>query len=155
LAGFALIFLISFAQSVPAEGLGRLFTTPDERARLEQLRHAPPVEEKQAEKEQESTALPPEPIEVPNVTVQGYVIRSDGSNTAWVNGQNSLDGDLESQHLRVPTRGIQGGRVSVQLPEGGRSVRLRPGQTFTPSASRVTDSYQKPVEKTEGQDSPK
>jgi hypothetical protein len=142
-------FLISFAQSTSAETLGRLFTTPAERARLEQLRHVPPVEEKQAEKEQEPTALPTEPVEIPNITVQGYVTRSDGSNTAWVNGQNSLDGDLESQHIRVPTRGIQGGRVSVQLPEGGRSVRLRPGETFSPSASRVTDSYQKPVESAE------
>ena len=150
LTTFALIFLFSFAQGTQAQGLGRLFTTPAERARLEALRHAPPVvETPEVTEEPEEIVEEPEPVVVPTVTVNGYVIRSDGNNTAWVNGQSILHGDLDPERIRVNPRGIQGGSVSVQLPEARRAVRLKPGETYEPSVSGIVDSYQKPARSAE------
>ncbi|MGH8580510.1 MAG: hypothetical protein ACREVK_10465 [Gammaproteobacteria bacterium] len=83
--------------------LGRLFTTPQERAALDELRRegpkpvaapekvAPPVTSEPA-----PAAKPPQPI-----TVNGLVRRSDGANTVWVNGVNSLEGEFDSQGFQV------------------------------------------------------
>jgi hypothetical protein len=71
----ALLLLLAAALPAPAAELGTLFHTPEERARLDRLRRGEP----------------PEPVEAgardprtPAIT--GYVRRSDGRNTVWVDG---------------------------------------------------------------------
>ena len=57
-----------------AAELGTLFTTPEERARLDRLRRGEP------EAVMASEGVPREPV------VTGYVKRSDGRNTVWIDG---------------------------------------------------------------------
>ncbi|MEO7744001.1 MAG: hypothetical protein ABIR98_13775 [Usitatibacter sp.] len=64
--------LAASAGAFAAEDLGRLFHTPEERARLDKLRRGEPSETVGA------VAAKPE--------VTGYVRRSDGRNTVWING---------------------------------------------------------------------
>lgn len=59
-----------------ADGLGTLFHTPEERALLDKQRRGEPVE---------AVAATPAPPRVREVT--GFVKRSDGRNTVWIDGQ--------------------------------------------------------------------
>jgi hypothetical protein len=61
------------AASAAAE-IGTLFHTPEERARLDQLRRG------------ETPEAAPAPGEARTPAVTGYVRRSDGRNTVWVDG---------------------------------------------------------------------
>jgi hypothetical protein len=71
-------FLVFLALAAPAAGaleLGTLFTTPEERARLDRLRRGEP-----------DTTGTVESGRAPNPTLTGYVKRSDGRNTVWIDG---------------------------------------------------------------------
>ena len=66
--------LLVFASTgvAAAVDLGTLFTTPDERARLDRLRRGEPVLESRGSTGQRA--------------VTGYVKRSDGRSTVWIDG---------------------------------------------------------------------
>lgn len=129
------------SHGIRADDLGRLFTTPEERQMLEALRNQPPRAEAPPEP-LETEALAPEPPPVQRVRVDGFVSRSRGNNTVWINGTNSLTGDLGSHQVDVNVRGIRGQTVPVRVQNSPVGVGLKPGQTFDPSASRVVDLYQ-------------
>ncbi|MGH8610827.1 MAG: hypothetical protein ACREYF_01965 [Gammaproteobacteria bacterium] len=130
---------------IRADDLGRLFTTPKERQMLDALRNRPRSAEAPAEP-LETEALAPEPPPVQSVRVDGFVSRSRGNNTVWINGTNSLTGDLGSQQVDVNVRGIRGQTVPVRVQNSPAGVGLKPGQTFDPGAGRVVDIYQNDAE---------
>ena len=55
--------------------LGTLFTTPEERARLDRLRRGEP-----------DAPVGAQETRAPNAAITGYVKRSDGRNTVWIDG---------------------------------------------------------------------
>ena len=67
----ALLILASTAAAAAVD-LGTLFTTPEERARLDRLRRGEPVIESRGASGQRA--------------VTGYVKRSDGRSTVWIDG---------------------------------------------------------------------
>ncbi|WP_025871424.1 hypothetical protein [Methylobacillus glycogenes] len=72
-----------------ADSLGKLFTTPTERANLERLRQNSPGQliEQVLPVTDEGAALAPPAVQS-ELSVQGYVRRSDGARgTVWVNHQ--------------------------------------------------------------------
>jgi len=134
------------ALSVQAQELGRLFTTPAERAMLERLRHAPPPPPVQPPPVAIEPAQPDVPLEVlpppvvPPVTVTGVVLRSNGEGTAWVNGENTYEGDFSGQNIKVERpRSLA---VPIDTPEHLPDVRLKPGQTYDPATNTIVDVYQ-------------
>jgi hypothetical protein len=126
---------------IRADDFGRLFTTPEERGMLEALRQQPARAEAPPDP-LEAEALAPEPPPVQSVRVDGFVSRSRGNNTVWINGTNSLTGDLGAQQVDVNVRGIRGQTVPVRVQNSPVGIGLKPGQTFDPSDSRVVDLYQ-------------
>lgn len=72
----ALVLALGAAPAATAAGLGTLFLTPEERARLDRLRRGEPAEP--------VAAAPAANPRTPAVT--GYVKRSDGRNTVWLDG---------------------------------------------------------------------
>jgi hypothetical protein len=106
---------VSLGVAAPASAdLGRLFFTPQQRAELDKRRANPVVEEQPAAQE---SAL----------TLDGYVRRSDGRTTTWVNGVPRYD-----------TRAARSdGRVTVDEPGG--KVTLKVGQTADLTAAAVRD----------------
>jgi hypothetical protein len=139
---YGLLLWVMAAQSAE---LGRLFTTPQERAMLEKSRHRPtPQVEKQPkriEKEPRGSAV--EEIKAPpRITINGVVSRTDGTSTVWVNGMNSLEDDLDAQHIYVDPTSTRGEKVTIRLPNSPLELRLKPGETYEPSASTVIDGYQ-------------
>ncbi len=107
-----------FCQTLQAQELGRLFFTPEQRDALDARRRAR-VPDKPA----------PTPAFVSPVTrLDGYVRRSDGRSTVWVNGDTLDDARPQAD-----------GRVAVPVGEGGARARLKPGEALDRSSGEVTD----------------
>ncbi|RSZ60085.1 hypothetical protein HF313_15330 [Massilia atriviolacea] len=121
-SAIAACLLLGAATAAHAQ-IGRLFTTPAEREQLDIARGlvAPPAPP--------AAAAPPEPQPV---TVDGFVRRSSGKATVWIN-KEAQDG--ARKRFSGPA---QAPRVTVTLPSG-RTVSVKPGQTVDANAGTVTD----------------
>jgi hypothetical protein len=122
--------------------LGRLFLTPGERAALDVVRQNNKLPDKlvkageAADDEKDTIAIAPAQ---PVVTVHGYVKRSDGKGTVWVNGRPVQEKDatkeVEVGRLRGNTDQVQ-----LKLPGSGKTVSLKAGQSYDPASGRVVDN---------------
>ena len=123
-----------------ADDLGRLFTTPAERASLDNLRSVSkipataPAAQESSEEAEVAVTVPP-----PLVSVQGYVKRSDGKKgTVWVNQQpmqeSSGNSDVQVGKLRQ-----NGNSVSLKLPATGKSLELKAGQVYDSETGQVKE----------------
>lgn len=154
LIGLSVIAAGAWNPVAAAEQLGRFFLTPEQRVELERLRHAPPapvvppappppvveadLPPPVTELSREEMLPPAPPPDVPPITVNGVVIRSNGQSTAWVNGQNTLDGDFSSDNIRVDRP--RGESVHIITPEHLPDVTLKPGQTYDPGTNTIIDT---------------
>jgi hypothetical protein len=111
---------------VQAQELGRLFFTPDQRAALDARRKA---------------RVPDKPtatvVVSPTTRLDGYVQRSSGPSTVWVNGEGLLETSPEAP--RIGTTHRSDGRVSVGVGESGARVGLKPGETLDRGTGEVRD----------------
>lgn len=147
----ALCLVSGIAGPVPASAdVGRLFFTPAERAAFESARRAAetalvvgPIEADPEVTVDLIEAAPDEPR--PTITLDGYVRRSNGRATLWINGENSYDGDLSAARIDPLTARVSGGEVSVTPMDGEAPILLKPGQTYDPNSAVITDVYEKPV----------
>lgn len=121
----AFIGLALGAAAGPCAGqqLGRLFFTPEQRATLDQRRKA---------------RVPDKPAAVvvasPTTRLDGYVQRSSGPSTVWVQGESLPEGAQGSPRID-PARNS----VSVPVGEAGARVRLRPGEILDRGTGEVRD----------------
>lgn len=117
---FIASILFTAMQPCAAQELGRLFFTPDERAALDARRRA---------------RVPDKPAAVvaasPTTKLDGYVKRSRGPSTVWVNGEALPEGTGEAPRI--------GPRVSIPVGEGGRRAALRPGEVLDRGTGEVRD----------------
>jgi len=117
----SLLLLLGLLQSgaCAAQELGRLFFTPEQRAALDARRRA---------------RVPDRPAAAvaasPTMRLDGYVKRSGGRSTVFVNGEPADDG-------RVPAAGES--TVSVGVGEAGARVRMKPGETLDRGNGEVRD----------------
>lgn len=139
-ARFGALLLLMLVQGMASGAeLGRLFLSPAERAAIDAARQG--VERARAmpgaltadHDETETSALLEAPAEA--VTVNGYIARSAGAATVWINGRDGAPGKLSP-----PAR--DGQRVNVPLNGSGGQVALKPGQSFDPESRQVSDAYQ-------------
>ncbi|MGH8687511.1 MAG: hypothetical protein ACREVQ_07360 [Burkholderiales bacterium] len=112
---------------VPASGqaLGRLFFTPEQREALDARRKA---------------RLPDRPVAVeasPTTRVDGYVRRSQGKSTVWLDGYAVPEG-TQPEGLRVRP-GKDPSRVTVEVGEDSHRVDLRVGDTLDRASGEVKD----------------
>jgi hypothetical protein len=122
---FLLAALVLCPAPVGAQELGRLFFTPEQRANLDARRKA---------------RVPDKPAAVsisPNTRIDGYVERSGGPATVWVNGEPVPEQAPEAPRIDTPATGE--GRVSISTGEGGGRIRLKPGQTIDRASGEVRD----------------
>ena len=125
-------FLVAMALLVPACALaqqvplGRLFLSPEQRNVLDERRRA---------------NLPdkPTPITIaPTTRLDGYVKRSHGKSTVFLDGNAIADG-VRPEGLRV-RRGEDPTRVRIGVGEQGRSVSVRVGQSVDRVTGEVKDA---------------
>jgi hypothetical protein len=139
-----LIGLISIPLQVAAEDdFGRLFTSAAERKKLDTLRKNQKL---RVASPQKNTPLEPAVDEIPApVTLQGYVRRSDGPTTLWVNHkavqENSTQDDVEIGQLSKQKSSAKNGSdsLNVRIPATGKNVRLKPGQVYDPETNRTVE----------------
>ena len=120
--------------------LGRLFLTPAERGHLDQLRKTSKPPEKAGPAETDAEHLPETPsTPIPDiVTVQGYVKRSDGKGTVWVNRQ-PVQEQTSAHEISIGKLGARDNRVEVKLPGSGKAVSLKAGQTYDTASGMIVD----------------
>ena len=116
---FFVAFLLIPTASASQE-VGRLFFTPEQRAALDARRRAR-VPDKAA-------AVV---VASPTTKLDGYVKRSGGPSTVWVNGEPLPEGAGDAPRI--------GPRVSISVGEGGRRATLRPGEAIDRDTGEVRD----------------
>lgn len=137
------------SQAASNDNLGRLFSRPNERNNLDNLR-----------KNQKLKTVSPQPdamVEVapaalPDpISLQGYVKRSDGTkSTLWINNQavqedSTLDnvqiGRLNQHGKTNQTTKMKDGADSldIKIPANGKHIRLKAGQVYEPETNQIKE----------------
>lgn len=131
----ALILVMLLPTLLHAEG--RLFFTPAERGHLDQLRKTskPPQKHEPAEATSDPASEAPPPAVV---TIQGYVKRSDGKGTVWVNRQ-AVQEKSSNGEITVGRLGAKDNRVEVKLPGSSKAINLKAGQTYDTTSGMIVD----------------
>jgi len=147
------------AQAVPAtpaaarapEPLGRLFFTPAQRARLDVARTQRTRATLATDKTEEIATAP-----VPQtITYDGAVRRSDGKSTVWLNSRPVHDKEPAGAAIIVGRIRPDGG-VTLQMPQSGRTVNLKPGQSIELLSGAIEESFsRKPAAQPEPKPAPK
>ncbi len=141
---------LQFMQPVYADdALGRLFSTPAERERLDQLREQ--QKNKPVETIVEATVIESKPVALPNtINVQGYVKRSDGKDgTVWINGE-ALQENSGNQDVQVGDLTINSNAIPIRIPANGKRLSLKAGQEYDPANNRVYKSPSYSISKNSG-----
>jgi len=129
--------------SVPApaqEQLGRLFFTPAQRASLDVARSQRARAALSTEKPEQEAAPVPQTI-----TYSGVLRRSDGKTTVWINNQPV--NDRESAGAAAIVGQVRpDGSVTLQVPQSGRSVILKPGQSVELLSGAVEEANSRKLE---------
>lgn len=121
--------------------LGRLLTSPAQRAKLDELRKSTGKSIPQISNNNDDVIIVPqrktvaEPVAAPPappapILFNGFVQRSDGSTTTWFNQE------AQSSHMGVKNRAPS--QLHMTLPSG-KQVNLKPGQSVLPSDASVSD----------------
>lgn len=115
-----------------------MFTTPAERSTLDHLRQTRKIEPV-TDTDQPLEVIEAAPVTPPEISVQGYVKRSDGKKgTVWINQkpvqENSTSGGVEVGKL--PTNGNQ---VQIKVPGLDKSLKLKAGQIYDPETDSVSE----------------
>lgn len=109
-----------------AQELGRLFFTPQQRSALDERRRA---------------RVPDKPtaavVAAPVTRVDGYVQRSRGPATVWINGDPLSESAPEAP--RIDTSRTPSGSVSITVGESGARMRLKPGEALDRGTGEVHD----------------
>jgi hypothetical protein len=125
----AALLAVACLLAVPTAGaqeLGRLFFTPEQRAALDARRRARVPDKPAAQT-----------VVSPTTRLDGYVQRSDGPSTVWVNGEGLLETSPEAPRIGATRR--NDGRVSVPIGESGSRVGLKPGEVLDRGTGEVRD----------------
>ena len=119
--------------------LGRLFLSPAQRSIIDDARRGLNRERSQQSSAADDAAAAAQPsaatAATETVTVNGFISRSAGAPTVWVNGHSGAAGQLSP-----PAR--DGQRVRVPLANGAGQVALKPGQSFNSQSRQVSDAYE-------------
>jgi len=114
------------APASQAQELGRLFFTPDQRAALDARRKA-----RVPDKPAAATVVSP------TTRLDGYVKRSTGPSTVWVNSEGLLETSPEAP--RIGATRSDDGRVSIGVGDSGARVGMKPGETLDRGSGEVRD----------------
>jgi len=141
------VFSLSGASYAEAE-FGRLYTTPAQRLKLDELRNKRPTEEVVIDLVQEDipdTTVQEATLELTDgITLNGLVYRSDGKNTAWINSNSTNTGSIETQFTTVRERDVRSNQVQITLPDNRTNIQLKVGQQYDVQSQQVYDVVNDP-----------
>jgi hypothetical protein len=125
--GIALMLML--AGTAQAQGMGRLFFTPEQRVLLDNARG-------QKAKIEEQMDEPAPEI----VSLNGMVKRDDGRTTVWLNNRAVSDGRTAGGVIIHP-QGSASDPVLFSIPQAERTVTLRVGQNLDVTTGQVVEPY--------------
>lgn len=134
-----LLLFLAFNGVAPHAGAGefRLFTTPAQRDALDHVRRAgPPLVVSTLPAAPESLAARTDS----SLFMRGFVQRSGGVNTVWVNDSSTLHPQGFAPDLRVDAHKIRDANVPISIDD--RVVILKPGQVYLGDGQPVIESMQ-------------
>lgn len=137
------IGLFACSPNIFADGLGRLFTTLDQRQELESLRQQATLEE-EITLVDEISSFASEVIEeivdtepLPNVELKGVIYRKNGKRVAWINDTNTLSGDMDAEEIKISNRDIRKDSIRMIPAEGEKPIILNVGERFDGTDRKV------------------
>jgi hypothetical protein len=143
--GLLLVSMQSHAQShAPQHGqsLGRLFSTPEQRRMLDEARgRYDPTRQEIIYKQGPAPVAepePPAPRALPELLVNGLVVRASGGTSAWVNGTQLRSGETTADGIQLQSAD---GAVKFVLPSGTDTSAIKPGQLLDPNVGEVKEVY--------------
>jgi hypothetical protein len=132
-------------QAAPDDDFGRLFSRQNERKNLDVLRQNQKLKvitQQDLQPEPMENAAPPE---LPDpITLQGYVKRSDGTSTVWINNK-AVREDSAVDNVQIGKLNQQAGSaqtsdgLNVRIPANGKHVRLKAGQVYMPETNQIRE----------------
>lgn len=147
----ALVFMLCLIGNTAslADELGRLFFSSEQRAALDQARR----------RAREPAVDPTPDVSIPQlpfasefdsererqdpISVNGYVKRSNGAQTVWINGLDSWQGNLGELGIDPNKVRLEASQVRLPLGPEPSGVLLKPGQSFDPNSNEVRDDYER------------
>jgi hypothetical protein len=121
----------------------RLFTTTEQRLALDEWRRHGGLQNPQVSGINANETTTPEPTfnATQPVKLSGILLRADGKNTVWVNGNIDTKEDGNYAH-DIRGNSLQSGSVKVPLRNINSDAILKPGQVWVPDSKRVEEAYQ-------------
>ena len=126
--------------------IGRLFSTPEQRAELDRLREdpgaaevAPPAFDPPAREPRPGTEREPPALAA---TLNGIVIRGDGHGVAWIDSIETAAGDSTPAGIRFESQRAPDGRLRIRLSLGRTTAVLAPGQSVDEDGT-VRSAYER------------
>lgn len=134
-----------------AEPLGRMFFTPAQRASLDVARQQRARTTLATEQTEEVTNAAPVPQ---TITFDGMLRRSDGKSTVWINNRPVNENEQAGGAVVVDRVRPDGG-ISLQVPQTGRSVELKVGQSIELLSGTIEEPYSRKPAATAPEPKPK
>jgi len=133
----ALLALASICAHAGNDPYGLLFTTPDQRARLDnRFTGGNDISAPQSGETGAETQV------VRPLKLNGTLVSSVGKKEVWINGERQL-APGENQNGRVRLLNVD--RVRIKSAASSRAHDLKPGQVLDPATGNVTEAYQQAV----------
>ncbi len=133
--------------AAPDDDFGRLFSRANERKNLDILRQNQKLKvitpQDNIPAQPLAIAAPPELPEP--ITMQGYVKRSDGASTLWINNkavqEDSAIDNVQIGKLNKQRGAAQTGTdsLNVKIPASGKHIRLKAGQVYEPETNQIKE----------------
>lgn len=138
----------STSKAINTAQFGRLFTSPQERARLDLQRQQhgfskPIITDISADHTDTNAAsMPAQPQ---SYRLSGILLRADGQQQVWINGKlqplQKQRGVSSNQKNSMPSSAT----LRVPVKQQDQSVQLKPGQVWSHNNHKTTESYLLPV----------
>jgi hypothetical protein len=130
-----LLWIVCATSVTAADGLGRLFFAPAQRAQLDTARAQ---RDRRVPITVDNTEQPA--VQRPDVlTYSGVVRRNDGKSTVWINGKPMTERTRDSD---VNVLGVRrDGAVSVAVPQADRSASLKVGQSMDVMSGTIEEPF--------------
>ncbi len=126
-----------------ADNIGRLFTSPDERRALDQLRYHSKIDLTLSLPDTDAGLSEDDTFQPEGIRLNGLVYRKNGKSTAWINDSNTFEGNLATDYLEVRPYDIKPNSVRIKLHDNPNPIRIKTGQTYDPVENRVVDIVEK------------
>ena len=129
-----MFMLFSIGVHANNDPYGRLFTTPDQRARLDNRFDGQGTGNASAPGIAGNDHQDTRPLKL-----NGTLTSSIGKQEVWINGERQLaSGERKSSNVRL----LKAGSVRVKPSVSGQAHDMKPGQVLDPNTGKVIEAYQ-------------